>query len=58
MAYIEINNSSREGDLWKAYKRVTSTENFSMRRINEVTQIWPVFQGLFRKQKELSESHR
>ncbi len=58
MAYIEINNNSREGDLWKAYKKVGSDENFSMRRINHVTQIWPVFQGLFRKKKELSENQR
>lgn len=56
MAYIEINNSSREGDLWKAYKKINNDEIFSMRRLNDITEIWPVFQGLFRKTKELSES--
>ncbi|AHM58873.1 hypothetical protein D770_03030 [Flammeovirgaceae bacterium 311] len=54
MAYIEINKSS-EGDLWQSYKEVCDEENFSMRRIKEVHQIWPVFRGLFRKRSELSD---
>lgn len=54
MAYIEINKKS-EGDLWQAYREVSNEENFSMRRINEVGQIWPVFRGLFRKRTETNE---
>lgn len=54
MAYIEINRNS-EGDLWRAYKEVSNEESFSMRRINEVKQIWPVFRGLFRKKTEMSD---
>ncbi|EMR01798.1 YeaH/YhbH family protein [Cesiribacter andamanensis] len=53
MAYIEINRNS-EGDLWQAYKEVCDEINFSMRRIQEVNQIWPVFRGLFRKRDELN----
>lgn len=54
MAYIEINRNS-EGDLWRAYKEISNDDTFSIRRINEVSQIWPVFRGLFRKKEELSE---
>jgi uncharacterized sporulation protein YeaH/YhbH (DUF444 family) len=54
MAYLEINE--REGsDLWQAYREVCDEQNFSMRRINQVNQIWPVFRGLFRKRTETSE---
>ncbi len=53
MAYLEINKNS-EGDLWQAYKEVCDEENFSMRRIKEVNQIWPIFRGLFKKRSELS----
>ena len=55
MAYIEINKHS-EGDLWQAYKDISDEENFSIRRINQVNQIWPVFRGLFRKRGELTEA--
>lgn len=54
MAYIEINKNN-EGDLWQAYKEVCDENNFSMRRIKAVNQIWPVFRGLFRKRSELSD---
>ncbi len=54
MAYIEIKNRGLEGYLWHAYKRLRSHENFSMRNINDVSQIWPVFKALFKK-KELVE---
>jgi uncharacterized protein len=56
MAYLEINNSSKEGDLWQAYKPLSNEDNFSMRRIFEVHQIWPVFQGLFRKREEVGQN--
>ncbi|TXK52147.1 YeaH/YhbH family protein [Pontibacter qinzhouensis] len=52
MAYIEINNKSRESDLWQAYNRISNDDEFSIRHINEVYEIWPVFQGLFRKRSE------
>jgi uncharacterized protein len=56
MAYLEINSSSKEGDLWQAYKSLANEENFSMRRIFEVHQIWPVFQGLFRRRDLMQQS--
>lgn len=49
MAYIEINKSERSSSLWKAYQKLQDEQKFSMRNIYEVNQIWPVFQGLFRK---------
>lgn len=49
MAYIEINKHERNSSLWKAYQAVQDEQKFSMRNIFEVNQIWPVFQGLFRK---------
>jgi len=49
MAYIEIKNRGLEGYLWHAYKRLRNQENFSMRNINDVSQIWPVFKALFKK---------
>ena len=58
MAYIEINNSSSQGDLWKAYNKLADDESFSMRHIYQVNEIWPVFRGLFKKQKELNENQR
>ena len=57
MAYIEIKNRGLEGYLWHAYKRLRSHENFSMRNINDVSQIWPVFKALFKK-KELIEKNK
>ncbi len=55
MAYIEIKNRGLEGYLWHAYKKLRSQENFSMRNINDISQIWPVFRALFKK-KDLVES--
>ncbi|ARS35225.1 YeaH/YhbH family protein [Pontibacter actiniarum] len=52
MAYIEINSKDRESDLWQAYKRISNDEDFSIRHIYEAYEIWPVFQGLFRKRRE------
>ena len=56
MAYIEIKNRGLEGYLWHAYKRLRSHENFSMRNINDVSQIWPVFKALFKKKDLVEES--
>ena len=50
MAYIEIKSRGLEGFLWYAYKKLTSYGNFSMRIINDVVQIWPVFKDLFKKE--------
>lgn len=55
MAYIEIKNRGLEGYLWHSYKKLRSFENFNMRNINDVAQIWPVFKALFKK-KNLVES--
>ena len=52
MAYVEISNKPRESDLWQAYKRISNDGCFSIRHIYEVYEIWPVFQGLFRKRSE------
>lgn len=49
MAYIEINQNENNSSLWKSYKKLQDEQKFSMRNIYEVNQIWPVFQGLFRK---------
>ena len=57
MAYIEIKNRGLEGYLWHAYKRLRSNENFSMRNINDVSQIWPVFKALFKKKDLVEESN-
>ncbi len=52
MAYIEISNKERESDLWQAYNRISDDETFAIRHIYEVYEIWPVFQGLFKKRSE------
>ncbi|PKV75743.1 YeaH/YhbH family protein [Pontibacter ramchanderi] len=49
MAYIEISNNPRESDLWQAYSRISDDDSFSIRQVYEPFEIWPVFQGLFRK---------
>ena len=51
MAYIEINRKEKSSSLWKAYQKLEDDNKFSMRNIYEVNQIWPVFQGLFRKRQ-------
>ena len=57
MAYIEIKNRGLEGYLWHAYKRLRSHENFSMRNINDVSQIWPVFKARFKKKDLVEEKN-
>jgi uncharacterized protein len=49
MAYIEIKNRGLDGYLWSSYNKLVSKDNFSMRNINDVNQIWPVFRALFKK---------
>jgi len=49
MIYIEICRRS-EGDLWQSYKKVSeSRKNFEIGKINEVGEIWKVFQDFFKK---------
>ncbi len=57
MAYIEIKSRGLEGFLWYAYKKLSENSNFSMRIINDITQIWPVFKDLFKKQLDHDPSH-
>lgn len=52
MAYVEISNKARESDLWQAYNRISDDESFSIRQVYQPYEIWPVFQGLFRKRSE------
>jgi len=52
MAYIEINNKAKESDLWQAYKRISNDGSFAIRHVYEPYEIWPVFQGLFRKRQD------
>ncbi|WP_020526321.1 YeaH/YhbH family protein [Flexithrix dorotheae] len=56
MAYLEINDHDIDGSLWQVYSRFKEKAQFSMRNIYDVSQIWPVFKGLFRKNKVLEES--
>ncbi|MBD1395950.1 YeaH/YhbH family protein [Pontibacter sp. JH31] len=54
MAYLEISNKASESDLWQAYNRISNDDSFSIRQVYEVHEIWPVFQGLFKKRSEIS----
>ncbi|GJM59574.1 YeaH/YhbH family protein [Persicobacter diffluens] len=49
MAYLEINNSEYSSYLWQNYKAINDEQGFSIRKIYQVSEIWPVFKGLFRK---------
>ena len=49
MIYIEICRR-QEGDLWNSYKKVADNrKNFEIGKINEVGEIWTVFQDFFKK---------
>jgi uncharacterized sporulation protein YeaH/YhbH (DUF444 family) len=49
MIYIEICRNT-PGDLWNSYKSLSNkTKNFEIGRINEVSEIWKVFQDFFKK---------
>lgn len=50
-AYVEITESDR-GDLWEPYAEIKqTTKNFDMAKIKNAADIFPVFQGLFKKEK-------
>lgn len=49
MIYIEICRYT-PGDLWESYKKLSDkSDNFEIGRINEVSEIWKVFQDFFKK---------
>lgn len=49
-SYIEISNDNPQ-NLWREYLNVkTACENFAMQRIEGVSEIYPVFRELFKKQ--------
>jgi len=50
MAYIEVNKRTKSSDLWVEYN-IIKDEKFSIKKINEVTEIWPVFKKLFEKKE-------
>ncbi len=54
MAYIEISNRSKSSSLWKVYQHLANESLFSIRKIFEVNEIWPVFRGLFKKSTEMA----
>lgn len=53
MAYVEISNRSHNSSLWKVYHKLANEMLFSVRKIYEINEIWPVFRGLFKKSKLL-----
>jgi uncharacterized sporulation protein YeaH/YhbH (DUF444 family) len=52
MIYIEVCRTN-ENDLWSAYKSLKlKHNNFEMGKINEVNEIWPIFQDFFKKKAD------
>jgi uncharacterized sporulation protein YeaH/YhbH (DUF444 family) len=53
MIYIQVCREY-EGDLWDNYKSLTKSRgNFEIGKINEVSEIWKVFQDFFKKKSEV-----
>lgn len=52
-AYIEVDKSSRENELWIEYEKKLAGvyKKFQMKKVQDVSHIYPVFQELFRKKK-------
>jgi len=52
-AYVEI-NQGREGDLWKPYEELQARQSkkFAMAKITDAADIFPVFRGLFKKDRK------
>jgi len=50
-AYIEIDKSGRDNELWREYDKTLSKKfkQFQMKKVQDVSNIYPVFQELFRK---------
>ena len=55
MAYVEISNRVKSSSLWRVYHKLADEKLFSVRKIYEAHEIWPVFRGLFKKTKVLEE---
>ena len=54
MVYIEICRRS-EGDLWHNYDMLRKKhKNFEIGKINEVSEIWKVFQDFFKKKNTVA----
>lgn len=51
-AYVEVDkNGNTNSDLWPYYKQLTSNKSFVMSMVKDVSDIFPVFRGLFEKRK-------
>lgn len=51
-AYIEINEDTPAGNLWREYEKVSSAcPHFAMQKLADVAEIYPVFRKLFEKQQ-------
>lgn len=52
-AYVELDQSgNKDGDLWPHYQMIKQRHpNFAMTKITDVTEIYPVFRGLFEKKQ-------
>ena len=59
-AYLEVGDeggsrfgpSSQGTTLWRTYKMVKATSRFAMRRVNQRSDIYPVFRELFQKTRD------
>ena len=49
MAYLEINPRERDSDLWVAYQSLVNDTSFAARKLYDQKEIWPIFEGLFKK---------
>lgn len=51
-AYIEVDKNNRNTDLWPKYEKVSKKhKHFQMRKVDDVSKIYPVFKELFRKRR-------
>lgn len=51
-AYIEVDKNNRNTDLWPKYEAVSKKhKNFQMKKVDDVSKIYPVFKELFRKRR-------
>jgi uncharacterized sporulation protein YeaH/YhbH (DUF444 family) len=49
-AYVEVDkNGNKNSDLWPFYEKLTTNKSFVMSMVKDVTDIFPVFRGLFEK---------
>ena len=52
MAYIEINGRGDETALWETYQEIAEGyENFTIKKLFNINEIWPVFKDLFKKKE-------